>query len=227
MASNINNIKLTYLKINAKAAAARAILSYTKTPFENITLTLPEFNELKKKTTPGYFEYNQVPVLEINNKRLTQSHAINSYLSKIFKIDGDNDFEGAEILSIFSSYEDFWPKFRPIVFQLNDLEKSNIKQIKTDFFNSHAKSYLEIYERRFNKNNTGYLVGKRLSGADIWISVILFNIFKHPMRIEEYEHLLITNAPNLNKHVDSIVKKELKSYFDKTNKNGFIYDSVI
>lgn len=226
----MSKIKLTYLKQNAKGAVPRAILSYSKTPFENITYTDEEFKKLKLDNLSKkdyYFEYNQVPILEVNGKKLAQAHAINTYLSKVNNLYGDNDFEGAEITSIISSYEDAWTKFRPIFKQVNDMEVKLKDQIKKDFFDKHAQTYLEIYERRYVKNNKGFFIGKRFSGADIWICVMLFNMFKHPIRIEEYGGLISKYAPNLEKHIDNIRKNELSDFFNEKNKDGFMYDALV
>ena len=220
--------KLHYLGFNAKGNTPRAILNYAQVKFENKLYTKDDLAELKKLDN-GLLEYKQVPILELpDGKRLSQAIAINTYLSKKFNLYGDNDLEGSEITSIFCTYEDFWPKFRPIFFEVFDFEKGKQDVFKKNFFDTFAPMYLSIYERRFNQNNTGFIVGKRFSGADIWLTAVLYNMFLNPARLEKYpefEGVLVKHAPNLGKQIIKFSENELKHYFDKSNKNGFIHNS--
>lgn len=222
----MSKFKLHYLNLNAKANFSRALFCFTETPFENIIYTKEELNKIKIEQ-PELFEYKQLPVLEVDGVKIPQAISINTYLSQRFNLYGDSPIEGALITGIFNSYEDIIPKFRPIYLGLNEYEKQNSLKFKSDFLNTHAPMYLGIYERRFRNNNTGFMIGKRFSGADIWISVVMFNIFKHPKRVEEFGGLFSKHAPLLEKHVDKICGNQLKEYFNSYNKKGFIYESLL
>ena len=225
---------LHYLSINAKGNCPRAIFNYTKTPFTNITYSFDEFAKIKNSNS--LFEYTQVPILELTNTNpttntvsLSQSIAINTYLSKQLNLLGNNDFEMAQVISIFNSYDEFWTKFRPIFKQLNSNEVENKEKIKEAFFNTNAEKYLKIYERRLIANNNGkFLIGNSFTGADIWLTCILYNMFKLKSRKSEYEYLIQKHSPKLDEYVDSISSNQLNDYFNnENNKFGFNHDSLI
>lgn len=213
-------VTLHYLNLNAKSNVPKAILNYSKVDFKLITYTGEELN-LIKKNDPSKFEYQQLPVLEIDGFCLPQAKSINMYLSRKYNLYGDNDKEGALIQSIFDSYEDFWVKFRNIVFPLNKYEEENKLKFKKNFFEVEAEKYLKIYERRLVNNGKKFMVGTRFSSADIWVACIMHNLFKHPLRKSEYEPLIVKHTPYLNEFVDKIISNELKWHYSKSNPNSF------
>lgn len=67
----MNTFTLHYFTFNGRAAVPRAILCYSKIPFENITIDKEkEWPSLKYN---GTYEFNQVPILIHNGKTLSQS----------------------------------------------------------------------------------------------------------------------------------------------------------
>ena len=73
----MENIKLTYFNMNGRVGLIRAMLCYKKIPFENILITMEEWPNKKQN-----FEFHQLPLLEVNNKKMTQTFAICLYLSR-------------------------------------------------------------------------------------------------------------------------------------------------
>ena len=213
-------VTLHYLPLNAKSNVPKAILNYAKVDFKLNTYSFDELN-LVKKNDPTKFEYQQLPVLEIDGFKLSQAKSISMYLSKKYNLYGDNDKESALIQSIFDSYEDFWVKFRNVVFPLNKYEEENKENFKKQFFEIEAEKYLKIYERRLVSNGKKHMVGTRFSSADIWIACVMHNLFKHPIRKIEYEPLIKKHTPVLNEFVDNIVYNELKWHYSKLNPNSF------
>lgn len=50
--------------------------------------------------------FGQMPVLEIDDKKIVQSSAICRYLGKLVGLAGDNDFESMEIDSVLDTFND-------------------------------------------------------------------------------------------------------------------------
>jgi len=50
--------------------------------------------------------FGQMPVLEIDGKRIVQSSAICRYLAKLVGLAGDNDFESMQIDSVVDIFND-------------------------------------------------------------------------------------------------------------------------
>ena len=73
----MENVKLTYFKDNGRVGLIRAMLLYKKIPFENIMYTLDEWPAKKDN-----YEFKQLPQLEVNGKKLTQTIAICLYLAR-------------------------------------------------------------------------------------------------------------------------------------------------
>ena len=73
----MENVKLTYFNDNGRVGLIRAMLSFKKIPFENIMLTLEEWPSKKDN-----YEFKQLPQLEVNGKKLTQTIAICLYLAR-------------------------------------------------------------------------------------------------------------------------------------------------
>ncbi len=73
----MENIKLTYFNVNGRVGLLRAMLCYKKVPFENKMLTMEEWPNKKND-----YEFHQLPELEVNGKKLTQTIAISLYLAR-------------------------------------------------------------------------------------------------------------------------------------------------
>ena len=69
---------LHYFETNARGVIARAILSCAKADWTNDLVKKEDWPKLKKS---GLCEYEQLPVLEVDGKKYSQSHAINLYLA--------------------------------------------------------------------------------------------------------------------------------------------------
>ena len=73
----MENIKLTYFNANGRVGLLRAMLCYKKVPFENIMVTFEEWPKKKQE-----YEFHQLPMLEVNGKKMTQTIAISLYLAR-------------------------------------------------------------------------------------------------------------------------------------------------
>jgi glutathione S-transferase len=212
-------IRLHYFGINGRAASIRAILHSQNVQFDDVKYTFESWANVKKS---GDFEFEQMPMLEIDGNKLSQTYAICLYLARNYNLLGSSLYEEYMINSLVCSFDDIHPSVLEIMFPKTDEQKANIATNTKNFLTTKAPFFMKIWEARYNTNGTNYMVGKGFTLADIFIAVNLYLLFKHPSRIATWESVLNENAPNLSKLVDRISQNELASYF----KHGFIAESA-
>ena len=93
-----------YFKANARGMLSKAILSSSKKEWTD-NIIVENWPEIKKS---GLCEFEQLPVLEHNGKKLCQSMAIELYLLKQFNLYGKNIDEQYQIDSLLCSFEDLF-----------------------------------------------------------------------------------------------------------------------
>ena len=211
-------ITLYYFPLNGRAALIRALLTFVKANWEDKRVTFEEWPSLKAS---GIFEFHQVPALEVNGKYYCQSLAIEHYLASKFGLIGNSSEEEYEILSLLCSKEDLYQSLRKVFFPYYDEEKKNHDENKANFLSVILPSFIKIYEKRVSKKTSKYIVGSKLSLADLFLTIYVNIIFKKS-RKAEYSKILSENGPNLEKYVEDIEKSDLKEFFEKF----FISDSL-
>ena len=85
---------LHYFAGNGRAIIARAILTYVKADWTNDLINRDDWPKIKLS---GLCEFEQVPVLEVDDKKLCESQAINLYLAETFNLLGKDAEENYQI----------------------------------------------------------------------------------------------------------------------------------
>lgn len=112
--------KLYYFNITALAEPIRMMLSYGDIDFDDIRVAREDWPKLKPcKMVWNYYRevernhrlfpampMGQMPVLEVDGKKIHQSVSICRYLAKKVKLDGKTDFENFEIDSVVDTIND-------------------------------------------------------------------------------------------------------------------------
>jgi len=173
--------KLCYFPIRGLAESIRYILSYGKADWEDNRVSGDAWPALKPKTPMG-----QMPVLHVGDKtEISQSRAIGRYLAKQFGIAGSNDIEQAQADMYVDGLFDlatkggveFFGELRKKFLEKaeNDAEiKAKYQKWKTD----GIAAFLDMYEQFLTKNGSGYLVGSKVTWADIVVAEWLDRISK-------------------------------------------------
>lgn len=212
---NSGNYKLHYFGGNGRASIARAILSYAKQNFENVIIPMEKWGAIK---TSGLCEFQQVPILEHNGNKYSQSLAIDQYLGRQFNLYGKNIEEEYQINSLLCTFDDLFPLVCKIAFAFSDEEKKQVEANKKLLLDK-ATLYYTQFEKRYAKlGNKKYFLGDHFSLADIYLTVIMNNlsqIFKEcPGK---------TVAPNLVKLVTRVKENELKEFYNKYFVKGSLF----
>jgi len=173
--------KLSYFNITALGEPIRFLLNYGGVDFVDNRFESEEWPKIKP-TTP----FGQVPVLEIDGKKICQSTAISRYLAKQFGLAGKDDWENLEIDATVDTIHDIRMKIAAHHYENNEESKAQKLQV--------AKEVVPFYLERLNeqvKKNGGYLVGGRLTWADIFFVSLLdyLNFMAKYDIVDKYDNL--------------------------------------
>lgn len=173
--------KLTYFPVQALGEPIRFLLSYGNVEFIDDRFDREDWPKIKP-TTP----FGQVPVLEIDGKKVAQSVAISRYLAKQFGLAGKNDWESLEIDATVDTITDLRAKISAYSYESNEAAKEEKLKVAKEI----VPYYLERLDAQVKKNG-GYFVGGALTWADLTF-VGLLNYLNYMMKeniIENYENL--------------------------------------
>ncbi|XP_069141206.1 S-crystallin SL11-like [Argopecten irradians] len=113
-----------------------------------------------------------VPVLYVDGEAISQSTAILRYLAREYDLYGDGNMNMTKVDTIVSTYEDFFTAMiKPFMEKDADKRKEMIK----DFGEKTVPKYVNIISKILsdNQDNSGWLVGSKLTVADI----VIFGVF--------------------------------------------------
>jgi len=167
--------KLTYFNVRGLGESIRYVLSYSGKDFEDERLTFEQWPTFKPKTPMG-----QMPILEVEGKPvLCQSMAICRYLAKEFGIAGHDNFEQAQVDMMVDGFRDMQLKIYPVFGELRKIKmdktgsEDTLKQLYGTFKTESLITFLDRYEEILSKNGSGWLVGSKITWADIVIAEFL------------------------------------------------------
>ncbi|XP_008203102.1 glutathione S-transferase [Nasonia vitripennis] len=173
--------KLTYFPVKALGEPIRFLFSYGGVDFVDDRFDQADWPKIKP-TTP----FGQVPILEVDGKKVCQSTAICRYLAKQFGLAGKDDWEALEIDAAVDTIHDLRAKIAAHHYENNATAKAEKL--------AAAKELVPFYVQRLDeqvKRNGGYLVGGKLSWADI----VLVGLLDYLNFMSG--HNIIENAVNL------------------------------
>lgn len=196
--------KLYYFNMKGRAEPARFMFHIAGVPYEDVRFEREEWPKHKEEMPWG-----QVPVLEVDGKKLAQSNAIYQYLAKQFKLNGKDDWEAAQIQELLGSVDDMFVNLRP-VFMAPDEEKPKLME---KIAKESLAPYLDRVQKRLKANGTGHFVGSGLTVADI----VFFTVFSGMK--ERYCPGLVEKYPELEAFVGKIAGlPKIKEWIDKRPK---------
>ena len=196
----MENVKLIYFNANGRVGLIRAMLAYKKIPFENIMYTMEEWPSKKDN-----YEFKQLPQLEVNGKKLTQTIAICLYLARQLDLYPKDIYLQYHVDSLLACRDDITRLYRKVWGK--EATKEEYKQDKEMII-----LYLKRIEERYKELGSGkYYLGNDLSVADFFLGCM----FKEFCDLVKEEDIMGKYAPGIKKVVDSLVKNELKEFYEK------------
>ncbi|XP_011265525.1 uncharacterized protein LOC105256930 [Camponotus floridanus] len=192
--------KLTYFPVKALGEPIRFLFTYGGTEFIDNRFNEEDWPKIKP-TTP----FGQVPMLEVDGKKVAQSTAISRYLAKQYGLAGKDDWEALEIDSTVDTIHDLRANIAAYQYENNETAKEEkLKRAK-----EIVPYYLERLDAQVGKNG-GYFVGGALSWADfVFVGVLDYlNYMMKENIIEKYD-----NLKQLKQKVEEI--PAIKSWIEK------------
>lgn len=226
-----NVFKLYYFGANGRAQMIRALLNWSKVDWEDIKLDYEGFAKLESEGTLVEC-FNQVPALEYKGTFFSQSHAIEFYLGKKFKLLGADHEEEYEILSLIQTIEDLNTKLVTILRPSNDIEEKAQESNLKSYINDFIPTVLKVFEKKILKFNAAnisedkqikYYLGKKLTLADFAFGTYFNNLINHPFRESLLKPILLKYAPTLSNYVNQLVNGEFEDYYTKIHNKNSIF----
>jgi len=152
-----------------RAYTARVCLRIGNVPFENELLKFPEFATARDDpSSKSRFPLGQMPVLTLpSGKVITQSSAIGRYCAKLADLypnDAELALEVDEVVDVISDIVSTLPQ---------DSDQEIKKTKREEWAATKLKKFMEYLNLKVSASNGSYVVGGKLSLADISLYNVL------------------------------------------------------
>jgi len=174
-------VNLTYFKGRGRAETTRWMLAANQIDFTNTAIETPE--DLSQLRATGKLPFDQLPLLEIDGRCLSQSSAMVRYLARQGGFYGDNDKQAADCDLVAGVVADFAEAALQAAFQPTP-------QAAIDMLTARFAKFGPCFEAWITANGNGVCAGNRLSFADIVLAEALSGYLEHcPQILDQTPHL--------------------------------------
>jgi len=176
-----------YFRIRARGEPIRIALHFAGQAFDDVSQptskgTFIERDVLKKEAGTERFPFGQLPMYEDGMVRLSQMDAIMRHIGRVHNMYGENLVEQAKIDEVLGAVEDIRKQYAKLIYQdkLGEQQVHDYIALHMDYSagstntknNGAHFAYMQSYLQR-NENGGGFIVGKKLSIADIQLFDII------------------------------------------------------
>ncbi|KAL4680991.1 hypothetical protein H8957_007086 [Semnopithecus entellus] len=176
--------KLHYFNARGRMESTRWLLAAAGVEFEEIYIKSAE--DLDKLRNDGYLMFQQVPMVEIDGMKLVQTRAILNYVASKYNLYGKDIKERALIDMYTEGIADLGE-----MILLLPICPPQEKDAKVALIKEKTKNrYFPAFEKVLKSHGQDYLVGNKLSRADIHLVELLYYV-------EELDSSLISSFPLL------------------------------
>ncbi|XP_042527887.1 glutathione S-transferase A2-like isoform X2 [Dipodomys spectabilis] len=190
---------LHYFNGRGRMESIRWLLAAAGVEFEEKFIESPE--DLDKLRNDGSLMFQQVPMVEMDGMKLVQSRAILNYIATKYNLYGKDAKERVLIDMYTEGVADLAEMLMTLLLTPSDQREAKIALIKDRTKNR----YLVAFEKVLKSHGQDYLVGNRLSRADILMVELLYYIEELDASLLDGFPLLqalktrISNLPNVKK----------------------------
>lgn len=202
--------KLIYFNLKGKAEVIRILFKLANQPFEDVRIEFAQWPSLKQN-----FPFKQLPVLEVTQDSkvtvIAQSNAIIRFLADRFGLSGENDLERSQCDMISEQIRDL----RESLVSIYRMKESEEKKVALDAaLNDSVPNGYQLVQNflETNTNGNGFLVGNKISYADI-ILILTYDWFR------DKKDEILSKLPALKQHEKMIRSQEIVEKHLNENKD--------
>ena len=192
--------KLHYFKGRGRAETTRWMLAINNIDFINISLE--DHNDFDDLKASGKLPFNQLPLLELDDLKLSQSSAMISFLARRGDLYGKTNEDAVRCDMLVGAVGDFNVPAMQFIFKADKDEASRDLDESLKKFGKH-------FELILTQNESEFLVGQKLSVADIIMAESLTSFIEfYPTCLNSYPLLKqlqekVVSEHNINKYLNS------------------------
>jgi len=168
---------LHYFAAYGSCEVIRMALHYFHVPFTEVNY---DFRQWSAAKASGLFEFTEMPMMEIGEKRYVLSAAILRYLCQLYAAYPTDVMEIAKVEAIREMHDEIYEAVMPFMY-IGQVEAAK------DWFRLHMSSYLPLIEAQLQANPSGqgrYFLGSHVSIADFIMFEMGFNFFLRPQMMD-------------------------------------------
>jgi len=196
----MKHAKLHYFKGRGRAETTRWMLAINNIDFINISLA--DHNDFDDLKASGKLPFNQLPLLELDDLKLSQSSAMISFLARRGDLYGKTNEDAVRCDMLVGAVGDFNVPAMQFTFKADKDEASRDLDESLKKFGKH-------FEFILTQNEGEFLVGQKLSVADIIMAESLTSFIEfYPTCLNNYPLLKqlqekVVSEHNINKYLNS------------------------
>lgn len=192
--------KLYYFAGRGRAETTRWMLAANNLPFVNVPISSRE--EMLDLRASGKMPFDQLPVLEIDGLRISQTAALIRYLARRGDLYGDNNTDALWCDMIAGVATDLVEP--AIIASFQPSRELAIKALR-----QRVEKFVPRLERRLADNGGTYIAAKRLTFADVVLGEALSaHLELVPETLSDFPHLrahqsMVVNLPGIARYLMS------------------------
>jgi glutathione S-transferase len=195
--------KLHYFKGRGRAETTRWMLAINNIDFINISLE--DYNDFDDLKASGKLPFNQLPLLELDDLKLSQSSAMISFLARRGDFYGKTNEDAVRCDMLVGAVGDFNVPAMQFTFKAHKDEASRDLDESLKKFGKH-------FEFILTQNEGEFLVGQKLSVADIIMAESLTSFI-------EFCPTCLNNYPLLKQLQEKVVSEHnINEYLNSSNR---------
>ncbi|OWF38469.1 S-crystallin SL11-like [Mizuhopecten yessoensis] len=158
---NMPEYRVIYFDARGRAEPIRLSLAAAGQVFEDKRVQSEEWEKMKSEMPQG-----AVPILSVDGHMIAQSTAILRYIAREYDMYGEGTKNMTMVDTIISTYEDF---FTEMIKPYMEQDEDKKKELRKAFGEKVVPKFVKIMSKTLsdNKENSGWLVGSKLTVADI------------------------------------------------------------
>ena len=195
--------KLHYFKGRGRAETTRWMLAINNIDFINVSLE--DHNDFDNLKASGKLPFNQLPLLELDDLKLSQSSAMISFLARRGDFYGKTNEDAVRCDMLVGAVGDFNVPAMQFTFKAHKDEASRDLDESLKKFGKH-------FEFILTQNEGEFLVGQKLSVADIIMAESLTSFI-------EFCPTCLNNYPLLKQLQEKVVSEHnINEYLNSSNR---------